>query len=576
MSIPAYYNRVNLDLLRLMPPDARVVVEVGCGAGALAGAYRRINPRVSYHGIEKNSEAAGAALAAGRIDRMFVGDVESVDPAKLELSSIEPSVDCLVFGDVLEHLADPWAVLARLAHWVRDGGQVLACIPNVQHYSVLVGLLRGSWEYQDEGLLDRTHLRFFTLAGIQDLFKKAGLKVFEIVPRWWPSSDFERFQQVMAPVLGSLAIEPDSFAMQTRAVQYVVRAIRADRPPSRMLIWSLLGSTIGSAVRIAEPDRFLATIPGVRIRSGSGLRFEELDQTWPGEQRVFVQQRVIIPVSDHLRLQRELLARGFLIIAEFDDDPAHFAELERTHFFALRSCHCVQTTTDVLADTLRAFHPHVMVFPNQIAQLPPGQRQMDAESAVQCTTIFFGALNRESDWAPILPVLNQVLARHAGRVQVQVVYDRVFFDALGTPHKSFEPLCSYERYHEILDTVDIALLPLQPTRFNQHKSDLKFIECAVHGVAVLASPTVYDRTIKQAQNGLIYQSSAEFESLLDRLITDVPFRRRLGKNAQASVAENRLLSRHFRARYQWYLQMLSRWSELDAELRARVPELALR
>jgi hypothetical protein len=63
-----------------------------------------------------------------------------------------PTAYCLVFGDVLEHMVDSWSVLARLARWVRDGDRVLTCIPNVQHYSVLVNLLRGKWEYQDEGL----------------------------------------------------------------------------------------------------------------------------------------------------------------------------------------------------------------------------------------------------------------------------------------------------------------------------------------------------------------------------------------------------------------------------------------
>ena len=295
MSVPAYYDRANPDLLRLMPPDARVVLEVGCGAGALADAYRRINTRVTYLGIEKNPEAAHAALSASRIDRIQVGDVESVNLAELDLSETEPSIDCLVFGDVLEHLVDPWTVLARLANWVCEGGQVLACIPNVQHYSVLVSLLRGAWDYQDEGLLDRTHLRFFTLSGIQDLFQKAGLHVFEIQPRWWPSGELDRFQSVMAPVLSALAIDATSFAMQTRAVQYVVRAVRAIGLPSRMLIWSLLGSTIGSEVRVAEPERFLATIPGVRIKSGTGLQFDDLGRTWPGEQKIFIEQRVIIP-----------------------------------------------------------------------------------------------------------------------------------------------------------------------------------------------------------------------------------------------------------------------------------------
>jgi glycosyltransferase involved in cell wall biosynthesis len=357
-------------------------------------------------------------------------------------------------------------------------------------------------------------------------------------------------------------------------VQYIVRAVRAVDPLPRMLIWSLLGSAIGSEVRVAEPERFLATMPGVRIQSGTGLEFDDLGRTWPGERKIFIEQRVIIPHPDHLRLQRALLAHGFLIVAEFDDDPKHFADLDRTDFFALRSCHCVQTTTDVLAETLRAFHPHVTVFPNQLARLPRRRLRADTQTTSGSTTLFFGALNREADWTPILPVLNQVLARHGDRVQVQVVYDRSFFDALDTPHKSFEPLCSYERYHELLDAADIVLLPLEPTRFNQHKSDLKFIECAAHAVAALGSPTVYDRTINDGETGLIYHSTAEFDALLDRLICDIPFRHRLGENARSYVAENRLLAHHFRARHEWYCRMFDRRSELDTELRARVPELA--
>ena len=262
MTIPDYYNRVNSDLLRLMPPDARVVVEIGCGTGALAEAYRRINPDVRYLGIEKAPDVAGVAKEHGRIDHVFVADVALVEPADLGLSEANPSVDCLVFGDVLEHMIDPWTVLARLARWVRNGGQVLACIPNVQHYSVLVNLLRGKWEYQYEGLLDRTHLRFFTLDGMRDMFSRAGLQVFDVQPRWWPDADFDRFQQVMAPVLSALGIDPAAFTAQTRAVQYIVRAIRGDAPPRRMLIWSLLGSAIGSHARVGEPGAVPRHDPG--------------------------------------------------------------------------------------------------------------------------------------------------------------------------------------------------------------------------------------------------------------------------------------------------------------------------
>jgi glycosyltransferase involved in cell wall biosynthesis len=376
----------------------------------------------------------------------------------------------------------------------------------------------------------------------------------------------------MGPVVRSLGIDPAAFAIGSRAVQYLVRSIRGASPPRRMVIWSLLGSTIGSEVRIGEPGQFLATIPGVRVLSGTGLQFEDLGRTWPGEDKVFIQQRVIIPPPDHLRLQRALLERGYLIVGEFDDDLAHFGELARTDYLALRSCHCFQTTTEVMAEALRAHNPHVQVFPNQVGALGP-PRPVDAPD-LGPVTIVFGALNREADWAPILPALNRVLAAHANRARVQVVYDRAFFDGLTTPYKAFEPLCSYERYRSFLGAADIALLPLEPTRFNRHKSDLKFIECAAHGAAVLASPTVYERSIQHGVTGLIYRSVGEFAAWLDRLIADGPFRREMARNAYRYVAEERLLARHFRARRDWYRAMLDRRDQLDEELRRRVQELA--
>jgi hypothetical protein len=248
----------------------------------MAEAYRRINPGVHYLGIELNLDAARAAGGAGRLDRVIGGDAALVEPTALGLSETVPEVDCLVFGDVLEHMADPWSVLSRLSSWVREGGQVLACIPNIQHYSVIVNLLRGSWSYQDEGPLDRTHLRFFTLQGIGDMFARAGLYVFDVQPKWWDDFNFDRFVEIMAPVLGPLAIDPARFAAGTRALQYVVRAVRG-KAPGRMVLWSLLGSVIGSEVRIQEPLRFLATLPGVRVLAATAVQFADLGQTLPGE-----------------------------------------------------------------------------------------------------------------------------------------------------------------------------------------------------------------------------------------------------------------------------------------------------
>ena len=481
-------------------------------------------------------------------------------------------MDCLIFGDVLEHLVDPWAGLARSARLVRDGGQILACIPNIQHYSVIVNLLRGRWDYQDEGLLDRTHLRFFTLASIRDLFVRAGLQVFDIQPRWWPGTEPDRFQQVMAPVLSALTIDPASFSANTSDT--VSRSGRA-RGRTALAAADLDADRFGPRERGACQRTFAISGHGTRntrpVRERASVSRSQANS--PGEDKVFIQQRVILPAADHVTLQRHLLANGYLIVGELDDDPRHFAEMVKTDFLALRSCHCVQTTTELLAETIREFNPHVAVFSNQIAELPPHRLRTVADTAARPLTLFFGALNREGDWAPVMPALNDVLRRHGSKVRAQVVYDRAFFDGLATPFKLFEPLCSYERYHELLDAADIAFLPLAPTRFNEHKSDLKFIECAAHSVACVASPTVYESTILDGETGLIYRSTDELVSQLERLIGEAGFVQRIGENVRRYVAENRMLASHFRARHEWYRTMLDCKKELELELHARAPEL---
>jgi 2-polyprenyl-3-methyl-5-hydroxy-6-metoxy-1,4-benzoquinol methylase len=170
-----YYNRVNPDLLALIPPDAKTVLEIGCGAGALCDAYRRVNPGIKWHGIENNHAAVEAARSKGiKIVWEDANWLAEPDLVAAGLYSVKP--DVLVLGDILEHLNDPWQILKWCAGIVIPGAQVLACIPNVQHWTVIRDLLRGKWTYTDEGLLDRTHLRFFTLDSIREMFEQAGLQ----------------------------------------------------------------------------------------------------------------------------------------------------------------------------------------------------------------------------------------------------------------------------------------------------------------------------------------------------------------------------------------------------------------
>jgi hypothetical protein len=97
--------------------------------------------------------------------------------AEGELPEHWPTPDCVIFADVLEHLVDPWTVLATWSTRLAARGTLVASIPNVLHRSVVRGMLHGRWDYTDEGILDRTHLRFFTRETALELIESAGFRV---------------------------------------------------------------------------------------------------------------------------------------------------------------------------------------------------------------------------------------------------------------------------------------------------------------------------------------------------------------------------------------------------------------
>jgi hypothetical protein len=214
-----------------------------------------------------------------------------------------------------------------------------------------------------------------------------------------------------------------------------------------------------------------------------------------------------------------------------------------------------------------------MVFRNQIADLPPMPDRKHPKP-----TIFYGAQNREADWAPIMDALNNVLCNHR-EAWVHVVHDRAFFDALAMPSKTFHPFLPYDQYRSILRSCDIALLPLEPTRFSECKSDLKFLECAAEGVAVIGSSTTWKqvpsfKSDRSRNMGCLYTSPYGFETGLENLIQSQKLRQVCTEDAYSYVRNHRMLNQHFSKRLAWYRELLSSKQELDRQLFERVPELA--
>ena len=149
------------------------VLDVGCATGYLAKALVERGCTVS--GVEFDGEAAEEARP--HLERLVIGDLETMDLAE---AFGEDRFDVIVFGDVLEHLRDPLPVLRRAKALLADGGSVVASIPNIAHGSVRLALLAGRFDYQDLGLLDTTHVRFFTRSSVEDLFRQAGMVPIDV------------------------------------------------------------------------------------------------------------------------------------------------------------------------------------------------------------------------------------------------------------------------------------------------------------------------------------------------------------------------------------------------------------
>lgn len=214
------HERHNPDLLALLPAGATRLVEVGCSSGALAREYKKINPGCHYTGIE--IDAGYAELAARHCDRVVHLDIE--EAADDTMDALFPA-DCWIFGDALEHLRDPWGVLSRIRARMSPGACVVACIPNAQHWSVQVRLNTGLFFYEKAGLMDRTHLRWFTRATMIDLFKNAGFRVETGVPRVFNEPGREQVDAAIRLLAQSVGADPDQAVRDAAPLQYVFRAV---------------------------------------------------------------------------------------------------------------------------------------------------------------------------------------------------------------------------------------------------------------------------------------------------------------------------------------------------------------
>jgi predicted O-linked N-acetylglucosamine transferase (SPINDLY family) len=219
MKQTALNNIHNVDVLRMMRPNLKRVVEVGSSSGALALAYRQTSPNSEYVGIEIVKEYADASRQ--HCTEVILGNVEHIPDEQFKGLA---SGDCWVFADALEHLYDPWKLLKRIRLNAEGPLEIVACIPNVQHWGIQSCINSGNFLYQDSGLLDRTHIRWFTRVSILHMFQSCGYQVTDMTVR--------RFHQPAEATIAAIrqmavagGADPDQAVEDAMVFQYVVKAV---------------------------------------------------------------------------------------------------------------------------------------------------------------------------------------------------------------------------------------------------------------------------------------------------------------------------------------------------------------
>ncbi len=515
-------------IFSVLPLNAKTILEVG--KTSLPEGYLPYNPVCQFWQIEEQ-----------------------------EIDNLPNPIDCIVFTD----LTDIKTKLSVLLPHLHEAGQVLIPFYNSQYWQHIIKTIEGRAEL---------NLGFSALQ-MRELVQSLGLIDQDILRQELPKNHetaFQQFLQQMKPLLSLLQLSLEQFQYLSASEYLILRALKQVPKTPKILIQTCITAPIGcDRIRVLEPDRFSSTLLHTRVNQVRLGQSIPLNLAAPDEYKIFIWQRALLLYPKDIQKQKLLKDRGYLIVAEHDDDPYFWPENADNKFLLFWSSHCIQTSTPALAKHLQQFNnPFIKVFANQLAYLPPKREYKEGYSV----NLFFGALNRQADWEPIMPTLNKVLSRHK-QVYVKVIHDRQFFDALATNRKEFHPFLPYEKYQEILHTCDIGILPLQDTQFNRMKSDLKFLEHAAHGVVALASPTVYAQSIEEGVTGMIYHSPDEFAAKLTELIQNAKLRHRLADRAYQWVKENRLLYQHFQERREWYIEMYERLPELNEALRERCPQM---
>jgi 2-polyprenyl-3-methyl-5-hydroxy-6-metoxy-1,4-benzoquinol methylase len=523
------------------------ILDVGCSSGYFGASLREYGHVV--WGIEPFQNAARAASEV--LDHVYVGDIQS-------FFSDFPNerFDVIVFGDVLEHIANPVAILEECRGFLNPNGHVVASIPNVAHLAIRTMLLEGRWDYSDLGILDKTHLRFFTRDSAIDMFSNAGYQVHQIAPVRLKAEQVDSLCRLglnseMLAATSKLISDDHAFDFQyvfnAEPLPNILDAVEKNGIVKRQLglrvVCLVPNETLSLAdIRLRQPlERWTIRVGGhMRILNLGDVTVDDL--CW-GD--VFVFQREADPLT--LKLLRFLKAHGKKVIFEIDDllcdlPPFlkhHIDAFERNrHYFeqVLADVDAVTVTTQRLCDALAAEGGKTFLVPNcaethmsELAahtQVPSNQVSLIVASSDRVLVDF------------LIPALKDV----QDRLGVKIVAVGPPAEVLASAGLAVDahPNMNYHMFKSFAaaQTNCVGIIPLDDSRFSSCKSPIKFFDYALAGIPTICSAVPpYSDVIQDGEHGILSANTTQaWISHIEALVFDAQVRHRLSSHARQMVA----------------------------------------
>lgn len=538
------------DLIQSVAEGKRLeILEVGCSAGYFGSALREVGHTV--RGVEPNHDAV--IVAHTLLDSVFEGFIQDYF-----IQHPDSYFDVIVFGDVLEHLPDPQEVLALCRSHLRDGGAIVASVPNVAHLSVRAMLLEGRWDYSELGILDHTHLRFFTRTTLIKLFSDSAYRVLRLHP---VRISAEQVDEMCGLNLDAKALKAAQLHAKDDRVfdfQYVLLAkpvaeiemaleynalIDNDGGPRIVCLTPSLDSTL-TELRIRTPLERWALQNGGNIKLISIYDHTDSDLEW-GD--IFIFQR---DANEYvLRLIKFLKFNGKKVIFEIDDlltdlPPflSHHAEsvsANRTFLIdSLRLSDAVTVTTIRLGNQLSCYNKNIHCIPNCAEQSQYRTAIHNEVEPSEVTLILASSDKVLVDF--IVPALR--LAQE--KLSVKIV-------AIGPPGEYLANAglnirrvgnMPYADFRAFVASIDngIGLIPLDDSLFSSCKSPIKFFDYSLAGIpSICSNVSPYAEHIVNEESGFLVENETEsIYYAIEYLALSHSARTKVSKNAFNYVVNN--------------------------------------